>query len=120
MMRAITLWPTNKARCSQAVWLCPVGQCGQRAVALPLLTQAVPMLSSQMAATPLMQADSRMASVPAANGAMQAPAGSSKELAAGAAQAWAARRQTLAMRMVIAAELLHILRPLVYTMALRR
>lgn len=37
-----------------------------------------------------------------------------------AVQAWAARRQALAMRLIIAGELLHILRPVAYTLALRR
>ncbi|GAB4813584.1 hypothetical protein N2152v2_000630 [Parachlorella kessleri] len=35
-------------------------------------------------------------------------------------QLWAAGRQKLAMRLLVTAELLHILRPLLYTMALRR
>ena len=35
-------------------------------------------------------------------------------------QQWAASRQSLAMRLVIAGEVLHILRPLLYTLALRR
>lgn len=44
----------------------------------------------------------------------------SPERAAARAQDWAARRQALAMRMIVVAELLHILRPVVYTLALRR
>jgi hypothetical protein len=46
--------------------------------------------------------------------------GSSPERAAREVQAWAGQRQAVAMRMVVAAELLHILRPLLYTLALRR
>lgn len=49
-----------------------------------------------------------------------AAAGGEEEEAGKAVQRWAADRQKLAMRLIIGGELLHILRPLMYTLALRR